>query len=309
MKSTARIICRWHAKQIISFSLCLLLGVVLTYYMTQLLFVSNRPVSTNAIIRKSNTSLDSFPRYFHQIWLNYTKMPKRWDYMIRSSIKINKDIVYKLWSNHDVEDLLSREYPWFLRTYREYAYPVQRTDAARYFILLSYGGLYMDMDIRTKVDFLHIIEKQRASKHDCVVPQTAPFGVSNDVMMCKAGSPFMEYVTSQLRDYNRWYVLPFLTIMLSTGPLFLTRVLSTYYSPESVYILPHELYTSVYFQHVKGSTWHTWDAKLLTRLYYEPYTIIPRGVASIFLLLVMCVFICLVCFKCKRFKYIMNFSK
>lgn len=33
-----------------------------------------------------------------------------------------------------------------MRTYDGYRYPVQRVDAVRYFIMLHYGGIYMDLD-------------------------------------------------------------------------------------------------------------------------------------------------------------------
>jgi mannosyltransferase OCH1-like enzyme len=38
------------------------------------------------------------------------------------------------------------EYPWFLPTYDNYKFPIQRIDVLRYFLLRRYGGLYIDMD-------------------------------------------------------------------------------------------------------------------------------------------------------------------
>jgi len=43
-------------------------------------------------------------------------------------------------------DFIETEYPWFLHTYDHYRYPVQRVDAVRYFLMLHYGGIYMDFD-------------------------------------------------------------------------------------------------------------------------------------------------------------------
>lgn len=37
-------------------------------------------------------------------------------------------------------------YPDFLGTYDGYAYPVQRVDSVKYFILRHYGGIYIDLD-------------------------------------------------------------------------------------------------------------------------------------------------------------------
>lgn len=43
-------------------------------------------------------------------------------------------------------DLLAKEYPWFLETWRGYRHHIQRADSIRYFILAQYGGIYIDLD-------------------------------------------------------------------------------------------------------------------------------------------------------------------
>jgi mannosyltransferase OCH1-like enzyme len=43
-------------------------------------------------------------------------------------------------------DFIAKEYPWFLSTYDGYAFPIQRVDTVRYFILRHYGGIYLDLD-------------------------------------------------------------------------------------------------------------------------------------------------------------------
>ena len=53
---------------------------------------------------------------------------------------------YQLWTNDTTRELLTNEYPWFLRTYDNYKYPIQRADSIRYFILAHYGGIYVDLD-------------------------------------------------------------------------------------------------------------------------------------------------------------------
>ena len=37
-------------------------------------------------------------------------------------------------------------YPWFLETFDNYQFPIQRADAIRYFVLAHYGGIYIDLD-------------------------------------------------------------------------------------------------------------------------------------------------------------------
>jgi mannosyltransferase OCH1-like enzyme len=39
-----------------------------------------------------------------------------------------------------------KEYPWFLETWDNYRFPIQRADSIRYFILAHHGGIYVDLD-------------------------------------------------------------------------------------------------------------------------------------------------------------------
>ncbi len=43
-------------------------------------------------------------------------------------------------------DFIADEYGWFLDTFDNYVYPIQRADAIRYFVLAHYGGFYIDLD-------------------------------------------------------------------------------------------------------------------------------------------------------------------
>ncbi len=53
---------------------------------------------------------------------------------------------WQLWTEKASRDFIELEYPWFLKTYDRYSFPVQRVDAVRYFLLLHYGGIYIDLD-------------------------------------------------------------------------------------------------------------------------------------------------------------------
>jgi mannosyltransferase OCH1-like enzyme len=53
---------------------------------------------------------------------------------------------HQLWTNVSSRDLLVKEYPWFVKTWDSYRFPIQRADSIRYFILVHYGGIYIDLD-------------------------------------------------------------------------------------------------------------------------------------------------------------------
>ncbi|KAF8827977.1 hypothetical protein HHX47_DHR4001039 [Lentinula edodes] len=41
-------------------------------------------------------------------------------------------------------EFIAEHYPWFLDTFNDYKYAIQRADAIRYFVLHHYGGVYLD---------------------------------------------------------------------------------------------------------------------------------------------------------------------
>ncbi len=43
-------------------------------------------------------------------------------------------------------DFIEKEYSWFLETYDNFKFPVQKVDALRYLLMRHYGGIYIDLD-------------------------------------------------------------------------------------------------------------------------------------------------------------------
>lgn len=53
----------------------------------------------------------------------------------------------RTWDVHAARALASRDFPFLLPAFDAYSHPVQRADAARWMILYTYGGVYMDTDV------------------------------------------------------------------------------------------------------------------------------------------------------------------
>jgi mannosyltransferase OCH1-like enzyme len=91
------------------------------------------------------------PKIIHQVFHNWQQpgndtLPEDWAKVRQTCIDLNPDFENRLWTEAASREFIAREYPWFLRTYNGYRLPVQRVDAVRYFILLHYGGVYLDLD-------------------------------------------------------------------------------------------------------------------------------------------------------------------
>jgi inositol phosphorylceramide mannosyltransferase catalytic subunit len=213
------------------------------------------------------------PRIIHRMWPN-DEFLKQDNLEITSNFNRCIDLYRKrsqswttvLWTDHSIREWLQTHYPQFISTFDAYPFQIQRVDAARYFILYHYGGVYMDMDIgcyRTK-DIGDLVDYMEASGKLVALPQTDPVGLSNDVMFASKNSAFFREAIDALPTKNRWFGIHYLTVLYSTGSLFLSLL---YYNQKplerrQIAIIPPRLYAESgtrYFRHLPGSTWHGKD--------------------------------------------------
>ncbi len=205
------------------------------------------------------------PKIIHQTWKT-AEVPRDWEESRVSWQRFHPDWQYVFWTDSDLERFISERYPWFIETYRDYPYAIQRVDAARYFILYEYGGIYSDLDVicNRNCDFL--------LPYKVVIPKTEPLGFSNDLMMAEPKHPFFLQVMENLAKAHRKFsrnplLLRHFRVMLSTGPLYLTGQYRACPVNDEVSILQQSLYsgkeaTSI-VRHIRGNSWHAWDSRLL----------------------------------------------
>ncbi|CCF55556.1 hypothetical protein KAFR_0A01170 [Kazachstania africana CBS 2517] len=206
------------------------------------------------------------PKIIHQTYKT-NDIPEHWKEGQRKCIELHSDYEYILWTDEMALNFIEREYPWFLDTFKNYQYPIQRADAIRYFVLLTYGGVYIDLDdgCERKLDPL--------LKFPAFLRKTSPTGVSNDVMGSIPNHPFFEKVIHSLKHYDKTWFAPYFTIMGSTGPLFISVVWKQYKRwyhgngvNDTVKILQPEdykLHSQSFFSISKGSSWHLDDAEFI----------------------------------------------
>jgi mannosyltransferase OCH1-like enzyme len=171
----------------------------------------------------------------------------------------------QLWTDKKSRDFIAAEYPWFLETFDNYPFPIERADAIRYFVLAFYGGIYIDLDdgCNRRLDPL--------LSYPAWVRSTVPTGISNDAMGSVPQHPFFIRVIESLQSYNRNWAMPYITVMYSTGPLFLSVVWKEYTrdtrpAREHVRILMPDEYKGhkwSFFNITKGSSWHGKDAQTI----------------------------------------------
>lgn len=180
------------------------------------------------------------PKIIHQTWKTQV-IPYWFSDFTRSWQTCHPSWEYHLWDDEANRRLIQKHYPWFLRTYDNFSFNIQRADAVRYFILHRFGGIYVDIDMECFKSVEPLLQGA-----DCV------FGIepdeharlhntdriiSNAFMGSVPKHPFFFAIAKEMltcvchqTDRNRY-------ILETTGPLMINRVYSNYQCPETIELL------------------------------------------------------------------------
>lgn len=204
------------------------------------------------------------PKIIHQTYINES-IPAHWQGPQQSCLDLHPDYEYKLWTDKKSREFIAAEYPWFLETFDGYEFPIMRADAIRYFVLAHFGGIYIDLDDGCNRSLDPLLA------YPAWVRRTTPTGISNDAMGAIPRHPFFLRAIDSLPEYNRNWILPYITVMGSTGPLFLSVIWRHYNSGkpkglDRVRVLFKDEYNNhpwSFFTHHRGSSWHGKDVHLI----------------------------------------------
>jgi mannosyltransferase OCH1-like enzyme len=114
------------------------------------------------------------------------------------------DFEYKMWTDEDMDEFILTKYEWFWPTYKAYDHKIKRIDAARYFIMYEYGGIYADMDYECIENFMEEIPDGKVSISQDKFTGSWWCGAShlNALMASPPKHPFWNYTISNLELYK-----------------------------------------------------------------------------------------------------------
>ncbi|KAL9111069.1 MAG: hypothetical protein Q9227_004502 [Pyrenula ochraceoflavens] len=205
-------------------------------------------------------------------------MPADWEKDRQTCIDLNPNWDYTLWTTESSRDFIATNYSWFLKTYDNYRYPVQRTDTIRYFLLRHYGGIYIDLDNRCLTNLDPLLY------YPTWTTDGARGALSNNILASTPNHPFWSLMTDSLIPYNYNYFLPYPTISYASGQWFHTAIWEEYHRrhhrrsthrhgtksnrPELGASEPlHRIMMDnrpntppwIFFTQERGGTWRNWD--------------------------------------------------
>lgn len=92
-------------------------------------------------------NLNKIPKIIHQIWYQgESNIPQEYVYYSKTWKSKNKDYEWLLWSEHDILQLIEVKFPEYLEFFNSLPEMIQKIDFAKYCIIYTYGGVYVDMD-------------------------------------------------------------------------------------------------------------------------------------------------------------------
>ena len=220
------------------------------------------------------------PKIIHQIYWDFSgenkPPPKKWVEYSKVLKKNNQNWIYKLWDEKSCLNLLVNNYPWFLDTYNNYKYQLQKVDSMRPFLLYHFGGIYFDMDFKCVKNITNFFKKKGV-----YLAESSHFGLTNALMASSKNHPFWKKVFSEMvkNRQKKFYQIHHLYMMQSTGPLLITNCYNKYKTSD-IYIIPKELFNpcnvctkkckitnEMYCYTSNSSSWHKLDSKIINFVY------------------------------------------
>ena len=184
------------------------------------------------------------PKIIHQTWKNL-EVPEDLVVYQQSWVQHHPGWTFTLWSDMDNRELIRTHYAWFLPIYDAYPEAIMRADAARYFILHHFGGVYVDLDfecfrpIEPLLKDKQLVLGLEPKKHlelKMAKDREITKLVCNAFMASTPGHRFWDHLFKQLVAYHQ-YPVP----LDATGPFLLTRAYFSYPHQNEVSIEPNKL--------------------------------------------------------------------
>ena len=211
------------------------------------------------------------PKIIMQTWKSYD-VPPKWQVSSDSIKTVMSDWEYILMNDDDNRNFVKQYFPDFLSYYDAFPHNIQRADAIRYCFLYIYGGIYMDLDFEVQRDLSPLFVSTADVFLVCSGNVSSYY--TNSFMASRPRAKFWLEVIEEMKKPLPFYVVgKHFTVMMSTGPIMLSRVARK--TNTVISVVPKKLVMPCsicnldcstcesYLKPLDGSSWISWDTTFL----------------------------------------------
>lgn len=170
------------------------------------------------------------PKIIHYVYRT-SIIPSQYLPLVQRCMDLNKDAQFVFWTDFSAYLFMITNYQKYVYIYNKHfvkgAHPLKVSDVIRYFILLKYGGIYMDLDTKCQQPFGSVL-----TNHSCILSRDVevqtqilfdlPYLAMNSFMTCIHGHHFFQYLVDRLNQSNES------DIFYETGPMMLLNIFESY---------------------------------------------------------------------------------
>ncbi|KAK3590132.1 hypothetical protein CHS0354_041183 [Potamilus streckersoni] len=190
-------------------------------------------------------------RIIHQTW-KIRDIPVNFWSCVESVRDFHKNWEYRFWTDNSARKLVRQKYSYIFPFYSNYNKGMFRVQAFRYMVLHEYGGVYIDMDMKSLLPLDPLLRKYTCilaqEPHEHAILEARSAGIASDSFLaCRKGHIFMKTLIENLPSFfplNMWY-------NAATGTYYLTHHYRNYVADNSflepshdkwIYLAPPEYF-------------------------------------------------------------------
>jgi len=234
------------------------------------------------------------PKIIMQTWKT-KEVPDKWEISPKSIKYLMSDWKYVLMTDEDNRNMVKKHFPDFLPYYDAFPYNIQKADCIRYMFLYLYGGLYIDLDFEIQRDLSPLFKS--TAEVFLVCSGNVGSYYTNSFMASRPKAKFWLEVIEEMKKPLPYYVVgKHFTVMMSTGPIMLSRVVRR--TNTVVSVVPKKLVMPCsicnlecstcesFLRPLPGSSWTSFDTSFLNFWLCNWTTVVAFLICLIILLII-----------------------
>lgn len=222
------------------------------------------------------------PKIIHQMWLQgRDNMPEAYIQSIETWQACNADWEYKFWDEPSILELLSNHYPEYVEQWTSIDKIIKKCDAARYFILHYYGGVYADLDTfcygqisdlisLLSLDEVDIILSEESHEPHCWKSKIRQMVAEKQELETIVGNAVLISTSRQdfwLEFLDQSFMVASKSVLESFSTWHLTKFLDSRQSKSHVAVIPSDYLLSMHYiegcsfsTHMYHATWFNYHS-------------------------------------------------